>query len=466
MSYPRLAARLYGAPLLILPEKAKTIEEVFRSHLLGERRLLASDEAEETPGERAAREQARRQVAYAGIALANKPDKPYALTASGIALLPVIGTLVQRGSWMDAMSGLSSYDTIASLLERAMMDPEVRAVLLEVDSPGGEVAGLFDLAGRVRAAAKRKPVWSAAAESAYSAGYGLLAAAEFAYAALTGGVGSIGALMLHVDQSKRDSMMGYRYTYIASGAKKAEGNPHEPLSDAMLAWAQREVDRTGALFASTVAQYRGIAVEEVLATEAGLLTPPEAVDGGYIDGINSLIEVVALLNAELQQPGSTAANRLAARQSKKEIQMNTKEQDAAAQARAAELEQVKTAAKAEGVTEGEAKGETKGREAGRAEGVKAERARIGAILGAEEAKGRANLALHLALATDDDVEKAKKTLAAAPKESGGQGFAELMARVANPQVGADGGLTTASRPASIDTKSIYAARRQAGAAAQ
>lgn len=456
MNYPRLAARLYGAPLLILPDKAKVIEEVFRAKLTGVK--LMEDDERESPQQRAEREQARRVSAYAGIQLANKPEKPYALTTSGIALLPVMGTLVQRGSWMDAMSGLTSYDNVASLLERAMSDPEVRAVLLEIDSPGGEAAGLMDIAGRVQAASKKKPVWSVASEQAYSAAYWLAASAEFTYVALTGGVGSIGALMLHVNQSKRDSMMGYAYTYIASGEKKAAGNPHEPISDGMLAWAQAEVDRHAQLFASAISTQRGIPVEAVLALEGGLLTPPEALKSGYVDGVNTLIEVVAMLNAELQQPGSTAATRLAARKSPQEkIDMSTKpEQDAAAQARAAEMDQVKAAAKAEGVTEGEAKG--------RADGIKAERERVGAILGAAEANGRAKLALHLALQSDDDVEKAKKTLAASPKETGGQGFGELMSKLNNPAVGTDGDKTVVHQPA-INTQSIYAARKQASAAA-
>lgn len=463
MSYPRLAARLYGAPLLILPDKAKMIEEVFRSHLTGERRILAMDDdgPAETAEQRAEREQARRVGAYAGIQLANKPDKPYALTTSGIALLPVLGTLVQRGSWMDAASGLTSYDNVASLLDRAMADPEVRAVLLEIDSPGGEAAGVMDLAGRVQAASKRKPVWSVASEQAYSAAYWLASSAEFAYAALTGGVGSIGALMLHVDQSKRDSMMGYRYTYIASGAKKADGNQHEPISDAMLSWAQNEVDRTGGLFASAVATNRGIAVENVLALEGGLLTPPEALDAGYVDGINTLIEVVALLNAELQQPGSTGARLAASRSS-----MTTKETDMTDKIAAkgneadkkhtdAELDAARTAAKAEGATEAEAKG--------RAEGVKAERERVGAILGCEEAKDRTKLALHLALQTDGDAASAKKLLAQASKESGGS-FASAMASLGNPKVGTETGLESSGGVTRIDTKGIYEARRQASAA--
>ena len=139
--------------------------------------------------------------------------------------------------------------------------------------------------------------------------------------------------------------------------------------------------------------------------------------------------------------------------------MSTKaEQDAAAQAQAAEMEKVKIAARAEGVAEGEAKG--------KAEGIKTERERIGAILAAEESKGRAKLALHLALQTDDDADKAKKMLAAAPKEAGGQDFAAAMSKIANPKVGPGGDLENSGNVTRIDTTSIYSARRQASAGKQ
>jgi ClpP class serine protease len=457
MRYPRLAARLYGAPLMLLPDKARLIEEIFRGH-------MSADDFEESPLQRAEREQARRQVAYAGIELKNQPDKPYAITSSGIALVPVLGTLVQRGSWMDAMSGLTSYDNVASMMERALADPEVRAILLEIDSPGGEVAGIMDLTSRIQAAAKRKPTWSVASESAYSAAYWIAASAEFAYVAMTGGVGSIGAVMLHVDQSKRDSAMGYSYTYIASGSKKAAGNPHEPISDGMLSWAQAEVDRTGRLFASGVAIQRGLAVEDVLALEGGLLTPPEALDAGYVDGINTLIEVVALLNAEIQQPGSTGARISASRIAHKETHMSDTTKGAApgtkaatdATHTAAELETARTAARADGVKEGET--------TGHANGVKAERERIGGILGCEEAKERTTLAAHLALETNTDIDAAKKLLAASPKSGTGNGLHTAMAQLKNPKVGADVEETQPVQRMSAP-QDIYASRAKASVAA-
>jgi ClpP class serine protease len=412
-----------------------------------------------SPEERAASEHERRSRMYTGLELVRADDKPYALTKSGIALVPVLGTLVQRGSWLDSMSGLTSYDMVASQLDRALSDSDVRAVMLEVDSPGGEASGLADLAERVYAGRAKKPMWAHANEQAYSAAYWLASSAARVYTPITGGVGSIGAVMLHVDQSKRDANMGLKYTFIHSGAHKVDGNSHEPMNKDALSWAQAEVDRMRQLFAQAVSTRRGLSTDAVLGTEAALLTPPQALEGGYVDGVMPLVQAVTLLEAELRAPGSTTSSsgtRTAGQPTKPTLE---KEQsmklatpaasailaalsiamDSVSDANGAKLEsaiiQLTDPARAEAKAEGVKEGETSGRQAG----VVAERARIGAILACEEAKGRGGLALHLALHTDTEAEAAKKLLAAAPKDAAGGTFAAAMASLGNPKVGADAG---------------------------
>jgi ClpP class serine protease len=142
---------------------------------------------------------------------------------------------------------------------------------------------------------------------AYSAAYWLAAAAERVYVPITGGVGSIGAVALHVDQSKRDKMMGYTYTFMYAGAKKVDLNSHQPLSDRGRARLQAEVDRFYGLFVADVAKDRGLSAEAVRATQAGLLTPTEAQDGGYVDG------VIATLSRDGAAPRGSAAPAAAKR---------------------------------------------------------------------------------------------------------------------------------------------------------
>lgn len=485
MSYPRLWARVYNAPLLIHPDKARVIEEVFRGHLNGDQaapRVFAMEDESLTPEQQAQLEHERRCRAYTGLEIVRADDKPYALTRSGVALIPLLGTLVQRGSWLDSMSGLTSYDMVASMLDKALNDPQVRGIMLEIDSPGGEAAGLIELSDRVFAARDRKPTWAVANEQAYSAAYWLAASAGRVYTPITGGVGSIGAVMLHVDQSKRDAMMGLKYTFIFAGEHKVDGNSHQPLDNGTLTWAQAEVDRTRQLFAQSVATRRGLSTDAVLATEAGLLTPPQALEGGFIDGAATLVEAVTLLEEQLRQPGSTGTRTAAGRTqstTSQEIMMNPQLSAAAAAILAAlsikpetlqaasiqalETQCARLAADARG--EGEKAGEEKGHAAGRADAIKAERERSGAILGCDEAKGRTGLALHLALQTDTDLDAAKKLLAAAPKQAASD-FAAAMAQVPNPRVGADGDLTLEAPRKTASAQSIYAAREQARAAAK
>jgi signal peptide peptidase SppA len=466
MRYPHLWARVYGTPVFMHPEKAKMIEEVLRAHLWGESgkaRLMEDDE--EDPRAKAEREQERRTKAYTGLSFQNKPEKPYAITERGTAMLPLLGTLVQRGSWMDAMSGLTSYDFAASLLERALSDPDVRAVMLEIDSPGGEGNGLPDFADRVHAAGKRKPVWASANEQAYSAAYWIGASAQKLFVPVMGGVGSIGALALHVDQTKRDQMMGLSYTIIRAGDRKARMNPHEKLDSTGLKWIQAEVDRARDLFVQAVALRRGLSADDVYATEAELLTPEQALAGRFVDGIATLVDAVQQLEAEAAKPGSTTGTRLNAGPTK-EISMS----NAAGEKKHTDeqLEAARVAARAEGKAEGiaegkvagKAEGATEGEKTGRTAGIKAERERVGAILGCQEADGRAKQALHLALQTDTGIEEAKKMLGASAKEAGSQLFAQLMAGQVNPKVGLDADAAVSDKPKISSASEIFARRKQ------
>lgn len=471
MAYPRLWSRVYNAPLLIHPDKAKVIEQVFRSHLIEGKSAvsLMDDGPQESEQQRAERKHAERQRAYAGIDLQRADDKPYAITKSGIALIPVLGTLVQRGSWLDSASGLTSYDLVASLLDNALSDPDVRALMLEIDSPGGEAAGIVDLADRVYAARNQKPVWAVANEQAYSAAYWLASSAQKLYTPITGGVGSIGAVMLHVDQSKRDAMMGYSYTFIHSGARKVDGNSHQAISKTALAWAQSEVDRSRQLFAQAVATRRGLAAEDVLGTEAGLLTPSEAVDGGYIDGIGNFLEAISLLEGEI---GSGSGARMAAgryMQSNlaKENQMKNAtpaatlvlaalsiSMEAVSDAHGVALEKMLTEHSQAAAAGARAEAE----KAGKADGAKAERERVRGIVAHAEAKDRPELAMSVATETDLTVEQAGKLLASAPKQATGGALAALMAKIANPHVGVDTDRAAADAAAGtprINTREIY-----------
>lgn len=293
MDYPRLLSRFYGQPLALCPNKAAVIHSVLNAYVTGKAPQPADKGME------------AREVAYSADSprFQARKNKPYAMTDSGIAIIPIMGSLVQRSAGLDPLSGMMSYHQIGSQINAALNDGDVRAMLLEIDSPGGEVFGLADCASQIKMASTEKPVWAAINEQAYSAAYYLAASATRIIIPVSGATGSIGTIALHVDQSKRDATQGYSYTYIYAGARKKDMNPHEPLSRGAREAVQLEVDRHYGLFVGHVARSRGLSERAVRATEAAVLTPAMALHGGFVDAIASFTDALDMLQASL----STAA---------------------------------------------------------------------------------------------------------------------------------------------------------------
>ncbi len=134
---PQLATRVFDTPLLIAPQKLEVILGVLAPHF----GVDAPVQAAAVASDRAAR-------------------KPYEVTPDGIAVIPIEGTLVHKSYGLDAFSGLRSYVELQQEIEDAATDPAIRGILLDVDSPGGEVAGVFDLADTIYAARSAKPLFS------------------------------------------------------------------------------------------------------------------------------------------------------------------------------------------------------------------------------------------------------------------------------------------------------------------
>ena len=270
---PHLAARLFGVPLAIHRPKLDVILSV-----LGARIGLADLAA---------------PVGYTPAARAPAP------VSGKVAVIPIYGTLVRRTSGLEAESGLASYTGIAAQLDAALASPEVAAILLDIDSPGGESGGVFDLADRIRAASQVKPVWAVANDMAFSAAYALASAATRVFVARTGGVGSIGVIAMHVDQSVKDAKDGVRYTAVFAGERKNDLNPHEPISDEAQAVLKAEVDRVYDLFVETVARHRGLDADAVRATEAGLFFGSNAVAAGLADAVGGFDDALTQLTQSL-----------------------------------------------------------------------------------------------------------------------------------------------------------------------
>ncbi|WP_296643925.1 S49 family peptidase [Roseinatronobacter sp.] len=285
MHHAQIAQRAFNTPLMIDPAKALAFLSGMGPRITGQDitfrglDVAGYDEAAAALPARASlfgSDHARRHQ--------QGGNQPFAVV-DGIAVIEIAGTLVHRGAWIGQSSGLTSYEGIAAQLQAALADPGVRGIALDIDSFGGEVAGAFDLADRIRAARAQKPVHAFVAEHALSAGYVLASQADRIILPRTGAVGSIGVVTLHTDMSGALDQKGIAVTLIHAGAHKVDANPYQPLPQAVHNQMQRELEVVRFLFAETVAVGRGdrMTHDAALATEAAVFRGTDAIAAGLAD---------------------------------------------------------------------------------------------------------------------------------------------------------------------------------------
>ncbi|CAD6169340.1 serine peptidase [Escherichia coli] len=278
-----LSQRLLNTPLALHPRKAEVIVSALAERL-GITRIKSGawyDDDEDEAFRRPARE--------SGYDI-----------LEGIAVIPVHGTLVQKLGTLRPYSGMTGYDGIRRNFLTALNDPDVKGICLDIDSPGGEVAGCFDLVDTIFACRGQKPVHAILSESAYSAAYAIASAADRILVPRTGGVGSVGVIYVHCDMSRQMKDEGLNVTIITCGSRKAETSPLRPLSEAARSALQADIDATGTLFIETVARNRGISADAVRALEARTLRADEGGQAGLADDVMSPDEAFSLLLKETQ----------------------------------------------------------------------------------------------------------------------------------------------------------------------
>jgi signal peptide peptidase SppA len=332
----------------------------------------------------------------------------------GIAVIDVFGVLAHRGGFDANSSYVLGYDRIGKAINTALQDAEVAAILLQMDSPGGEVSGAFELAQQIRDWQAIKPIKAAVSSLAASAAYLIASATSEIVITDTGMAGSIGVVMRHADISKMAEKEGVNITHIFAGARKVDGNQFAPLSKDVRERFQAEIDSLYAKFVNTVSQYRALGADAIRGQEAGVFTGQDAIKAGLADRIATPDQLLA----EMQKSFS---------KTNRSYSMAATTEPAGD---AAALEKTK------------AEAFEQGKQAGLTAGKQAERERIGAILNHEAAAGREATAKVLALETDMDAEAAAKVLAASPKaetpaQAKGDQFSQHMAKLGNPDVGAD-----------------------------
>jgi signal peptide peptidase SppA len=288
-----LAQRVFYTPLAIAEKKFDIILRAISHRLFPAQENLPVEPP--TAEELAAFTEAR----AAGDEIPNgarKTDEGYCVTGDGISIIRICGTLVEKSAWADATSGLVSYASIGRQIDASIADPEVRGILLDVNSPGGETHGMFDLADRIYSLRGSKPIYAIANNAALSAAYIIASAADRIFITRTGAVGSIGVFSCHVDQSGADKNAGLKFTYVYAGEKKVDGNPHEALSPSAKRDAQNETDRQYGMFVDAVARDRGVAVQSIIDTQAGVFNAQTALPlladdvGCFADAYQALLE--------------------------------------------------------------------------------------------------------------------------------------------------------------------------------
>jgi len=287
-----VATRFFNTPLLIEPGKAAVIARALGPRFLGlggEPNLkieVAGDPVSDSrPGE--GRKQPRAgSLVGDGLYQSVRTHQGYSVV-EGVAIIPVIGSLVRRGAFVGQSSGVTSYEGVSAQIRAAAEDPQVRAIALEIDSFGGEAHGAFALARDIRAAREIKPVEAFLAEFALSAGYMIAAQADRITVPEFGEAGSIGVVMMHVDFEENLRQDGVRVTLIHSGAHKVDGNPFEALPDPVRAQMQAQGDAMWAAFADEGGQGRGARLNApaALALEARSLRGAEAGAAGLADDV-------------------------------------------------------------------------------------------------------------------------------------------------------------------------------------
>jgi signal peptide peptidase SppA len=318
-----LAGRLYGTPLLIRPREALIASGVLLNAISaksggamqssrGGEELQAFPMVERADG--SASLFTPRSSGFVGRYRIDENGRPspYRVTDSGVAIIEVIGDLVNRGAWLGTSCGLVSYEGLIHQFQSAKNDPTITGVLVDFESPGGEAIGMTAAATALRELAAVKPVISVLNGMAASAAYGIASGSTLIVIGPDAIGGSIGVVMMHLDFSEYLRKQGVKPTLIHIGAHKVDGNPYEPLPDEVRADFETEASHFYDMFVATVSSGRGLDAKAIRATEARVYVGQKAIDVGLADQIGTFDDALARLEKP-QSRASRAQGRTAAR---------------------------------------------------------------------------------------------------------------------------------------------------------
>lgn len=286
MRYEHVVAWMAEQTWAILPEKLAAISELVALKAAG------------------------RALTEADVALRiGAASRPVGRVEGSVAVLPLWGVVAQRLNLLDAMSGGTSTEQFAAAFRQALADPNIGGIVITVDSPGGSVYGVPELAAEILRARGQKSVVAVADSLMASAAYWIGSAAEQLYVTPGGEVGSIGILTGHADMSQALANEGVTISLISAGKYKTEGNPYGPLTDEARAAIQARVDEYYGMFVGAVAKGRGVPASQVRNGfgEGRLVGADAAERMGMVDGIKTLDQVLTeMTSGRKRKPGMGA----------------------------------------------------------------------------------------------------------------------------------------------------------------
>ena len=298
MNHQLLVAEYLATPWALMPERLSAVTAVI-ARWSGD--APASDEVmHSVAADRNARD-ARRQASVSN-------------SGGGIAVLPLYGIVTQRGNMVDDVSGPGTASTqqFSNLLRAALQDETVSQILIDIDSPGGSVYGVAELADEIVSARAQKPVVAIANSLAASAAYWIGCSASEFYVTPGGEVGSIGVWQAHQDYSKAMDEAGVKTTLISAGKFKVEGNPYAPLDEEAQGFMQSRVDDYYAAFTKAVAKGRGVPISQVRdgMGQGRVLGADAALASSMVDGIATFNDVVKKMRRYARAQLKPNASRL------------------------------------------------------------------------------------------------------------------------------------------------------------
>ncbi len=258
-------------PWAILPEKLAVLEEIVTRHVSGEK--LDSEEI---------------QTRIHGA------RRPADQRVGSVAVLPLFGTIFPRANLMTDVSGATSAERFGAQFAELVDDPEIGAIVLDVDSPGGQVNGVEELSKRIFDARGQKPIVAVANHLMASAAYWIGSAADEVVITPSGEVGSIGVFAVHKDVSAALASEGVKVSLISAGKYKTEGNPYEPLAEEARAAIQVRVSEAYDALVNSVARNRGVNPEEVRNGfgEGRVVGARQALELGMADRVGTMEETI------------------------------------------------------------------------------------------------------------------------------------------------------------------------------